>query len=147
MRKLLLVLTLLPAIALANPPMFGEPPCGDRFHGKHHKPGDGELPLPGFLQEIDLTEKQQAEIKNLLKINHDIFAAKMSQFRALKVEGHRLSFSKDFSEQKSLALFDKAYSIDKEIMLNKARLDNAIFNLLDEAQQKKLQSKMAQLND
>lgn len=147
MRKLLLILPLLPAIALANPPMFGEPPCGDMPPSKHHKPVLGELPLPELLQQLDLTEKQLTEIKTLLKSHRANLEAKMDQDRTLINESHRLNFSDDYSEEKSVALFDKAYAIHKEIVLNKAQLDNAIFKLLSEEQQKKLQSKLVQLND
>lgn len=147
MRKLMWLLALLPAIAMANPPMFGEPPCGEMHFPKHHKFADGEQPLPEFLQQIDLTEQQRTEIKNLLKAHRGEFEAKMDQDRTLITESHRLSFSKSFSEEKSLALFDKAYAIHKETALNKAKLDNAIFNLLSEEQQKKLQRKLAQLDN
>lgn len=147
MRKQLLILLLLPAIALANSPIFGEPSGGGMFPHQHHKPGNGELPLPGFLQQLDLTEKQKTEIKALLEAHSGEFESKINQSRKLATEIHRLSFSNDYSEEKSLALFDKTYTIHKGIALHKARQDNAIFNLLTGEQQQKLQGKMAHLDD
>lgn len=146
MRKLLLMLTLLPAIALANPKMFGEPPCGD-MPPKHHGAAGGGERLPGFLHQIDLSEKQQTEIKTLLKAHHAEIDANLQEARKIGTEIHRLSFSNDYSDAKIQSLFDKAAAIHRETALRKSGLDNAIFKLLSGEQQQKLQAKMAHLED
>ncbi|MGZ4991778.1 MAG: Spy/CpxP family protein refolding chaperone, partial [Methylobacter sp.] len=127
MRKLLLTLLLLPAIALANPQMHDEPPCKDMPSFRHHKSGDGEEHLPRFLQEVDLTDKQQTEIKALVKSHIAEIDSKMENAKNVDKEIHQLSFSSDYSNVKVQALLDKATAMHKEMALQKSRLDNAIF--------------------
>ncbi len=141
MRKLLMILALLPAIALAKPQMHGEPPCQDMSPFKHHRPADDEGHLPRFLQHMDLTEKQQTEIKALVKTHRAALDDKLEDAKNIGQEIHRLSFSNNYSDDKIQALFDKAAAIHKETALQKSRLDNAIFKLLTDEQQKKLQSR------
>jgi Spy/CpxP family protein refolding chaperone len=140
MRQLMLLLPLLPAIALANPQMPEKPPCGDMPPPKHHMPMDGELPLPLFLHQINLTEKQQSEIKTLVKAHCAEIDAKLEDLRSIGIKIHRLSFSNDYSYDKIQELFDKADIIHRETALQRSRLDNAIFKLLTGEQQKKVQS-------
>jgi len=164
MRKLLLILPLLPTIALANPrtpgeppllpeialadpQMYGEPPFGGMPPSKHHRPEHDEAHLPGFLHQLDLGETQQNEIKALVKAHRTEFDAKLKNARSIGKEIHQLSFSNDYSDDKIQALLDKADAIHKETALQKARLDNAIFKLLTKEQQEKLQSKMAHFED
>jgi len=139
MRKLLLILTLLPVIALAQANMDDEASCHDMPFFKHHKSEEGEGRLPRFLQRIDLTEKQQTEIKALLKSQRGEIEAKMKDAKSVGKEIHQLSFSNDYSTVKIQALLDKATGLHKEMALQKSSMDNAIFKLLSQEQQKKLQ--------
>ncbi len=141
MRKLLLILSLLPTLALANPQMNGEPHFEDMPPHKHHKTADGEERLPGFLHQIDLSEKQQTEIKALVKAHSAEIDAKLENMRSIGTKIHRLSFSNDYSDDKIKALFDQAAAVHRETALQKSRLNNAIFRLLTGEQQKKLQSR------
>lgn len=141
MRKLLLILSLLPLIALANPPMHGEPPCGDMPPPpKHCMSANGEIPLPLILHQINLTAEQQTEIKTLIKAHRAALDDKLEDTRNIGLDIHRLSFSNDYSVDKIQALFDKAAASHREIALQKSKLDNGIFKLLTGEQQKKLQS-------
>jgi len=140
MRKLLLILPLLPALALANPQMLSEPPCGGMPPPNRHISADGEIPLPLILHQIKPTEKQQTEIKTLVKAHRAALADKLENARNIGIEIHRLSFSNDYSDDKIQVLFDKAAAIHKETALQKSRLDNAIFKLLTDEQQQKLQN-------
>ncbi|MFI3121213.1 MAG: Spy/CpxP family protein refolding chaperone [Methylococcaceae bacterium] len=141
MRKLLLILVLFPAIALAKPPMHGDYPCGDMPFSEHHRPGPGdEERMPGFLHRIDLTDKQQTEIKALLKTHRTETDAKMEAAKSIGKEIHHLVFSQDYNDDKIQTLFNKAAMIHRDTALQKSRLDNAVFKLLTAEQQKKLQS-------
>jgi len=140
MRKLLLILPLLPALALANPQMYDEPPCGGMPPPMHHMSADDKEQLPGFLHQINLSDKQQFEIKTLGKAQRAEIDAKLENLKSIGKEIHQLSFSNDYSNVKIQALLDKADTIHKEIALQKSRLDNAIFKLLNDEQQKKLQN-------
>lgn len=135
MRKLLLILPLLPALTLAEPQMYDEPPCGGMPPMHHSKEQ-----LSGFLHQIDLSDKQQAEIKTLGKAQRAEIDAKLENLKSMGKEIHQLSFSNDYSNVKIQALLDKAEAIHKEIALQKSRLDNATFKLLNDEQQKKLQN-------
>jgi Spy/CpxP family protein refolding chaperone len=141
MRKLLLILALLPAMALANPPMHGDYPCGDMPSSEHHRPEpDDEERMPRFLHRIDLTNKQRTEVKTLLKAHRAEIDAKLEAAKNIGKEIHRLVFSYDYNDDKIQALFNKADVIHREMALQKSRLDNAVFKLLTAEQQKKLQS-------
>jgi len=147
MRKLLLILPLLPALALADPQMYGEPPFGGKPPSPHHRPEHGEDHLPGFLHQLDLGETQQSEIKALVKTHRAEIDAKLENAGSIGKKIHQLSFSNDYSDDKVQALLDQADAIHKQTALQKSRLDNAIFKLLTKEQQEKLQSKMAHFED
>lgn len=141
MRKLLLILVLFPAIALAKPPMHGDYPCGDMPFSEHHRSEpDEEERMPRFLHRIDLTDKQRTEVKTLLKAHRAETDAQMEAAKSIGKEIHRLVFSYDYNDDKIQALFNKANVIHREMALQKSRLDNAVFKLLTAEQQKKLQS-------
>lgn len=142
MHKLLLILSLLPAIALANPPIDDEPSCKDMPFFKHHSPENGEEePLPRFLHRLDLSETQKTQIKSLFKAQRAEIDAKLNEAKSIGKEIHQLSFSSDYSNVKVQALLDKAAISHKAIALQKSRLDNALFKLLTDEQQKQLQSR------
>lgn len=136
MRKLLLSLCLLPALALANPSMHEDGGVGDM--APHH----GHRQLPRILHQLDLTDKQQDELKALFKTHHADIESKIKEIRSVDADIERLSFSSDYSDSKLQPLLDKANALHKETRLQKAKLDNAIFKLLTGEQQKQLQSQL-----
>lgn len=139
MRKILLIMSLLPAMAIANPNMHHQP------HGEFGKPPmhrfiyDGEH-LPPFLHDIDLTEQQQTEIKALIKAQHAEMSEKWEQEKGVKSELHQLSFSSNYTEDTALALIERSLVTHKEMALQKTKLNNAIFKLLSVEQQNKLKN-------
>ncbi|WP_347986569.1 Spy/CpxP family protein refolding chaperone [Methylomonas sp. AM2-LC] len=145
MRKTLLILTLLaPGLALAEPPIQGEPPFGD-FRPNHHGPDGGDKEhLPGFLQGIDLSTQQKTDIKNLFQNNRTNFDSKREEDKKVAIDLHRLSFSNDFNDKNMQVLLEKAASAHKEMILQKATLDNSIYKLLTAEQQQKVQKNLAQ---
>jgi Spy/CpxP family protein refolding chaperone len=145
MRKTLLMLTLLaPGLALADPPMHGEPPFGD-FRPHHNRPDDADPDhLPGFLQGIDLSTQQKTDLKNLFQNNRTKFEAKREEDKKVAVDLHHLSFSNDFNDKSVQVLLEKAANAHKEIILQKATVDNAIYKLLTAEQQQKVQNNLEQ---
>lgn len=126
-------------------------PCESNFadrhgpgHFKHHMDQDH---LPPFLEGLNLTDKQQTDIKALLKENHSDIETKFEAMKSLKQEMHKLSFSNDFTDEKLKALFDKGTITHNEMVLKKAHLDNSIFHLLNPQQQQQLQAKLATIED
>ncbi|MGZ5025862.1 MAG: Spy/CpxP family protein refolding chaperone [Methylobacter sp.] len=143
MRKLLLILSLLPVLALANPHMNDEPSCQDMPFFKHHRSEDGEDHLPRFLHQMDLSDKQKTDIKALFKKHRDEIEAKMKEAKNIGRDIHQLSFSSDYSNVKVQELLDKAAIIHKAMALQKSRLDNAVFKMLSAEQQQKLHDRFA----
>lgn len=142
MRKFLLILNLLPALAFANPLPGEHPPHGG--FGKppmHRFMNDGDH-LPPFLDDIDLSDQQESEIKSLLKSQAGKIGETMKKEHAIKKQLHQLSFSNDYSAEKAQALIEQTQSIHKEIALQKSQLDNAIFKLLTAEQQSRLQKEI-----
>lgn len=140
MRKLLLSLCLLPALALANPPGHGDMPFApDSMSGRMPR-GHGRAAFKEMLDNLNLTDKQQDEVKALFKAHQGEVETKIKETHNIETDIHRLSFSGDYSDDKVQPLLDKAAALHKEIRLQKAKLDNAIFKMLTGDQQKQLQS-------
>lgn len=147
MRKLILILCLSPILAFARPPMPGEPPCGHLHPPKPPMGADGEAGLPPFLEKLDLSSQQKTGIQVLLKARHGEFAGKFAEVQKLEAEIRRLSFFKDYSEDRVQTLSNKAAVLHGELMVQHSRLDNAIFKLLNVDQQEKLQDQLSREGD
>ncbi|OQW74636.1 MAG: hypothetical protein BVN35_09745 [Proteobacteria bacterium ST_bin11] len=141
MKKLVLVLGLLPLTAMAQPP-----------NGEHH--GGGKPPmhmfseanveqqLPRFLNKLDLSEKQEADIKKLMKTRFGDGHARFKEDHALRAELHALSFSADYEEETTKALLEKSTVMHQQMALEKSKLDHDIFMLLTAEQQQKLKAEI-----
>jgi Spy/CpxP family protein refolding chaperone len=144
MRKMLLILTLLPTIALAFPFGHDEGPCGDQPPLGHHGFEGGREHLPRFLKDLNLSDDQQTAIKNLLKSGGSDLEAKHEAAQKIHQEIQSLSFSADYTEAKAQAIIDKGIALRNELDLKKTSLDNAIYKLLNAEQQQKLKANLAQ---
>ncbi|WP_165917806.1 MULTISPECIES: Spy/CpxP family protein refolding chaperone [Methylomonas] len=141
MKKLVLLIGLLPLTAMAEPP-----------HGRHHGGGKppmhmfgeagGEHHLPPFLKKLDLSEKQEADIKNLIKTRFGDGHSRFKEEHALRAELRALSFSADYDEEKTKALLEKSTAIHQQMALEKSKLDHEIFTLLTAEQQEKLKAEI-----
>lgn len=145
MKKLVLILGLLPLSAMAEPPHDGrhgggKPPM--HFFGE----ADGEQHLPPMLKKLDLSEKQEAEIKNLMKTRFSDGDFRVNADHALRAELHALSFSADYSEEKAKALFEKSTALHKQMVFEKSKLDHEIFMLLTTDQQEKLKAELGKFD-
>ena len=136
MRKLVILAALLPCVAVAEPVFKHGGPCGD-FPQKHLASDKNEDHLPPFLLNLNLSNGQQTEINKLLKSNKDKFP-KPEGFHKEISALHRLSFSNDFSVDKVQAQINQSVAAHKELILQKAILDNEIFKLLNDEQKQKL---------
>jgi len=142
MKKLVLILGLLPLAVMAKPP-----------HGEHHDGGKPAMHrfeedhsgqhLPRYLKKLDLSEKQEADIKSLLKTKFGDSRSRFEEDHAVRAELHALSFSADYNEEKAKALLEKSTAIHQQLALEKSKLDNAIFLLLTAPQQEKLKAEIA----
>jgi len=140
MRNLLLLLNLLPAVALANPPMDGHPPHDEFGRPPMHRFFDDCEQLPPFLHGLDLSDQQKSEIKNLLKTQRDAMDETRDKERAVDRELKQLSFSGDYSEDKARPLIEKSLDLHRTVALRKAAFDNSVFKLLTVEQQNQLKA-------
>ncbi len=143
MRKIVLILNLLPAIVMANPPMH--PPQGEFGKPPMHRFRDGGEHLPPYLHDIDLTEQQKTEIKNLIKTQDAEISDNWEKEKNVKAQLHQLSFSNNYNEDAALALIEASLKMHKDMVLQKSKLDNAIFKQLNARQQGKLNALMEKL--
>jgi Spy/CpxP family protein refolding chaperone len=141
MKKLVLLLGLLPLAAMAKPP-----------HGEHFGGGkppmhmfgeaDGEQHMPRYLKKLDLSETQEADIKNLMKTRFGEGQARFKEEHVSRAELHALSFSADYDEAKAKALLEKSTAMHQQMALEKSKLDHEIFMLLTAEQQEKLKAEI-----
>lgn len=150
-KKIIAILTFLPAIAFANPDFMDdpgvmkEPSCKHRMPGMshgHHGQTDGDR-LPRFLHHLDLTVAQQDSIKALLKADKAAMDEKFKTGRQGFDELHNLVFSSVYSEAKAEVLIEKSAALHKQMALQKTKLEHAIFEKLTPEQQQKLKADKA----
>lgn len=140
-----IILSFLPAIAAANPDFRGG--CPPRMHGippQFHAFNSDKL--PPFLADVDLTVSQKEQIKALVKSQGADVQEKMQAMFKSKAELHKFAFSTEYSEDKYKALIASSTEISAQALLAKAKFDNAVFLLLSEEQQQKLQQHMAEID-
>jgi Spy/CpxP family protein refolding chaperone len=134
---LALPLTLNAAPPLSPPelkPGFFPPPPFELFDAEH---------LPPHLKELNLSDGQRAQIAELFKSQGASMRGKLEAGRKIHEEMMRLSLSTDYTEDKAKALAGSAAQIVGEGALAHAKLDQAIYQLLNPAQQQQLQEWLA----
>jgi len=139
----------LPVAAMAEPadcPPDGaeaSPPPGGR-HGHWGKHGffSPDRP-PRFLQSLNLTDTQRAQIAEILKTQGAELRDKAEAKRKPHEELRRLAFSADYTDDKAKALVDANAASLAELAILHARLDHALYEVLTPEQQAQLQDKLA----
>jgi Spy/CpxP family protein refolding chaperone len=144
---------LIPAIAFAEPGFMEGPLPGEDMpmeSGPNHHPDDAPKHRPSprerlmkMLGDLNLTEAQKGQIEALLNKDETEIRGKFKAERKAKAELRRLAFSTEYTDDKAKALLAKSLPMHEQFMLQKARLDNAVFKLLTPEQQQKLQQRPA----
>lgn len=137
MKRLVVILGLLPLVAMAKPP-----------HGHHGGGGEPSLMLadgrlPPYLDGLNLTTQQEADIKILLKTEFGDRGSRQESEHAAIADLHALSFSTDYSEDKAKSLLEKSVSTHQQMALAKSKVDHAIFMMLTASQQETLKANIA----
>ena len=155
--KLAFICSLLPALAFAGSDTA--PPAGDDMptdawsapgsgYGHHRGGGKHRFShrdrMMKLMEKVNVTDAQKKQIDALLKANEDKIRSSFQAQHETWRELHHVGFSADYSDDKVKALLAKLQPIHEQAVLEKARLDNAIYKLLTPEQQKKLQDIMAQ---
>ena len=146
MRSKLMALSLIPALFLAAPAMADKhKSCGEgskysdmkKMHDEH----DG---IPLMLQDIDLKEDQKSEIKKLVEAQQTDKRNDMKSHWELRKKLNQLAFNDRLDQNKLEAIINEATESHADRLAKKAKLNNAIFNVLTAEQKQQLQQKMAE---
>ena len=137
------LLATLPLATSANPPDF--PPCGPEVPplpmGKHGAFAPDRL--PPYLSGLNLSEAQQAKIKEILKTQGSEIREKAEAGDKSHEELRQLAFSPDFSEEKAKSFAQAAAPLMMDMAVLHARLDHAVFEVLNPEQQRQAKENMA----
>lgn len=140
------LLGIIPAMILAAPAMADKhKSCTE--DGKYtemkqkHKDHDG---MPRMLHDIDLTEQQKAEIKKLVEAEKANKDADMKSHWELHKQLNQLAFNDRLDQNKLDAIINEATQSHADKLAKRAKLNNAIFNVLTDEQKQQLKQKMAE---
>ena len=107
-----------------------------KMHGEH----DG---IPLMLQGIDLNEDQKSEIKKLVEAQQTDKRNDMKSHWELRKKLNQLAFNDRLDQNKLEAIINEATESHADRLAKKAKLNNAIFNVLTAEQKQQLKQKMA----
>ncbi|GGP23464.1 Spy/CpxP family protein refolding chaperone [Silvimonas iriomotensis] len=115
-----------------NPP----PPPGHHMRGGPHGPHDGF-----FFKDLNLTDAQKAQIKQLMQANRQNMKQEMDTMRASRQQEQELLFSADYSDAKA----DQLAQADAQQMVAaraaRIKFQHQLYAVLTPAQQQQLQAK------
>lgn len=146
MRKLMILLSLIPIAAMANPVEHAGQECGDKSHHhqmKHKKAGD----IPFHLRDLDLTDTQTAQIKAMMEKRNADRQAQKGQSREIRKAIHDLTMSDNFNEAELESLIDQSMVLQKQRATERAKFHHDVFNVLTPEQQEQLKAKMAKFRE
>lgn len=103
--------------------------AGSETSSMHHKGAGKE----GRFSNLNLTEQQRQQIKELMKDSHQ---PQNTSAKDERRELHRLITAENFDEAKAKAYIDTISKAQSERMLVRARTENKIYNLLTPEQKK-----------
>ncbi len=126
MKNLVLVLSILLAIAVLNPQIYSQ-------KKDHSKSKECRMNLK---DQLNLSEEQEKKIE-ALKLSHEEVMIKFRTDLELKeLEIHKLKSSEKFSRSAMINLTKEISTIKNEIALAKANHQMDLYDLLDESQRK-----------
>lgn len=140
MRKLLILLSLIPMAAVAMPSDDGAKQCGDKHHHmKTKKSGD----VPFYLRDMDLSDAQKAQLKTMMEKKHADKKADKTAYWENKKAIKQLTKAETLDEAALEQLVDKSLVMHKEHAMQRARFHHEMFQLLTPEQQQQLEQKIA----
>jgi len=144
MRKLFILLSMIPLAAVAMPSDEGAKQCdGKHHHMKHKKGGD----VPFYLRDMDLNDTQKAQIKAMMEKRHADKKEGKSAYWENKKAMKALTQAETLDEAALEQLVDKSLVMKKQHAMERARFHHEMFNLLTPEQQQQLEQKMAKYKE
>ncbi|WP_438970155.1 Spy/CpxP family protein refolding chaperone [Methylophaga sp.] len=141
MRKLFILLSMIPLAAVAMPSEDSPKQCADAHqHMKHKKGGD----VPFYLRDMDLTDTQKAQIKALMAKRHSDKQSGKAEYWENKKAIKTLTQAETLDEVALEQAVDKSMAMKKAHAMDSARFHHHVFNVLTSEQQKTLEQKMAE---
>lgn len=140
MRKLFILLSMIPLAAVAMPSEEGAKQCADKHHHMKHKKG-GDIPF--YLRDMALTDTQKAQVKAMMEKRHADKKNSKSAYWENKKAIKEVIQAETLDEAALEQLIDESLAMKKEQSMARARFHHEMFNLLTAEQQQKLTEKMA----
>ncbi len=140
-----LITALVPAILLSGTAFVHAHDHGDekdpksKYHHQHKKSGMHKL-----FESLDLREQQKADIQSLMKAHYNDNRDEMKARWQLRKQMMQLSYNDEVDQQRLDELIDASSEMHAVHLADRADLHQAIYQLLDEAQQQKLQQKLSE---
>lgn len=143
MKKLMILLSLVPLAAIAGPSADDGKQCdGKRHHHqmKHKKSGD----VPFYLRDLDLTDTQKAQIKAMMEKRHEDRKANKKAYWENKKAVMELTRAETLDEAELEKQVEASLAMKKASAMERARFHHEMYNLLTDEQQQQLDAKMAE---
>ncbi len=145
MKRLFLLMILLPIIVMANPMME----TADSVLQPSYKSASAQMKqslkpdeVGFFLHDLNLTRSQNAKIVMLVEKERDLMEEDREKARKLRRDIQEMTLSDDFDEKKLEKLIDESLVIHKRYALSKARFSHDLYEVLTEEQRQALKLKM-----
>lgn len=113
-----------------------------KHHDKHKKSGMHKL-----FDSLDMSDEQKAEIKALMKTHYGDNREVMQTRWQLRKQMMQLSYSDGVDQQRLNELIEASTAMHADHLAEKAHLNQAIYQLLTDEQQKQLQQKLSEKHD
>ena len=151
MKKLVLLMLLMPLAVIANPMMDKNGPPPPHCEGK--MPPSPHMQMPPrpddvgfFLHDLNLTTDQTSKILMLLEKERDLMEEDREKARQVRRRIQEMALSDDFDKHRLEILIDQSSVIQKRYALTKAQFSHELFEVLTEQQRQALKLKMLSFN-
>jgi Spy/CpxP family protein refolding chaperone len=114
---------------------------GERFDHPMGKEHGGPMFHEKMVEELDLTEKQQTEIRKFQTDNKKLMIQKQADIKILKIEIREALNEQNFGEAKRVT--EKISDIEKELAVNKIEMHEKRWEMLTDEQKEKAKKLMS----
>jgi len=122
------------------------PDCKDHYerHGRHGEFNAERRSVPPYLKKLNLTGEQKGKIESLMKNEAQAMRDKGQAMHKSMMELRHISMSSEYDEAKVKTLAESSAKGMAEMVEQRARTDNQIYQLLTPEQRKQMEAQRAQ---